>query len=252
LGKAIFPLHSASYTVLQDYHDELRKLVMIFMDKESKVIGPIVVKKISHYWPHRDGPKQVLLITELEEILEHIEMHQWELEEFHTARDELFLLLGKIINSENYQVCQRALKLWSNDFLTGGCLHYQRFGPQFLEHAFEPMYFKSHDHWQNNSNLASDKVDDDDEKRGKGGKGKEKGSSKKEIGNCRVGQIALNILYNYKRCNYDIYEERKKKYLEKRNGVREEQQHNNYFIQDDRWEEVERQAKAFRDSISRQ
>ena len=153
MERAILPLHCASIGVLKSYHSQLRKLVALFMDKDACLVGPIIIKRLRKFWPHQCGPKQCLLIMELEEVLEHIEMDMWEQPAFDETRKCLFKLIASIINSEHFQVCEKGLKLWDNKFLTDGCLNFQRFGEEFLEAGFTALYFKSHEHWQNNSKL---------------------------------------------------------------------------------------------------
>lgn len=85
------------------------------------------------------------------------------------------------------------------------------------------LYFKSHDHWHNNKDI-----------KGEG----------KEVAGCKVGDLALKVLYGYKKSETDYYEELKKEYTNNRKGkgTQKRDKKSNFFHRDDRWKEVEAMA----------
>lgn len=54
------------------------QLLGIMMDKDPDQCGAIIIRRIASFWPLRHGPKQVAMIGELEDILEHISKEMWQ------------------------------------------------------------------------------------------------------------------------------------------------------------------------------
>ncbi|GMI07258.1 hypothetical protein TrLO_g6087 [Triparma laevis f. longispina] len=222
LEKTLIPLHKAPHQVMQTYHKELKKLLGIFMDKDPDRCGAIIIRRIAAFWPLRHGPKQVAMINELEDILEHITKEMWQEGELAKTRKLFYKLLNHIVGSEHFQVAERGLKLWQNRFLYDGCFNRHEFSKEILDIAFTQLYFKSHDHWQNNDGL--------------------KGEGKEVVG-CKVGDLALKVLYGYKKSELEYYETLKKAYGKARSsGTQKKEKHSNFFHSDERWGEIEKLA----------
>ena len=217
----MIPLHNAPYNVLMMYHKELRKLLNIYMEKDPDRSGAIIIRRISKYWPLRHGPKQMLMIKELEEILEHIDKQMWKTGELAESRVFLYKMMSKIVGSEHFQVADHGLRLWQNKYLYDGCFNRHEFHEDIIKHVFHQLYFKSHQHWQNNDKL------------------KKEGA---EIVGCKVGDLSLKVLYGYKNANLKLYEVHKAAYTEK--WEKGNKFRSNFFKEDDRWADIIQLAKA--------
>ncbi|GMH97321.1 hypothetical protein TrVE_jg4049 [Triparma verrucosa] len=231
LEKTLIPLHKAPYQVMQTYHKELKKLLGIFMDKDPDRCGAIIIRRIAAFWPLRHGPKQVAMINELEDILEHITKEMWREGELAKTRKLFYKLMNHIVGSEHFQVAERGLKLWQNRFLYDGCFNRHEFAKEILDTTFTQLYFKSHDHWQNNDGL--------------------KGEGKEVVG-CKVGDLALKVLYGYKKSETEYYETLKKEYTKGRSGgTQKKEKHSNFFHSDERWKHIEALAARNRGEESK-
>ena len=225
LQKSLVPLHKAPYEVLTTYHKELRKLLMLFIEKDPDKCGSIIIKTISQYWPVQHGPKQVLMITELEEILEETDKDMWETGDLAQTRPVLYKLVSTIVGSEHFQVAEKGLRMWHNKFLYEGCFSKHDFGEEVLTNMFYNLYFKSHDHWQNNDALKPDGA---------------------EISSCKVGELSLKVLYGYKKVQLPFYEKLAEDYKVLRKTQKKKkisQTEPNLLVSDPRWEQIEKMAE---------
>lgn len=82
-----------------------------FIEKDPSLAVPVILGLLK-IWPKTNSTKEVLFITEIEEILEIIS-----LEHFKLISGPLFRQLSKCIDSNHFQVSERALLLWHNDFI---------------------------------------------------------------------------------------------------------------------------------------
>ncbi|KAJ8941364.1 hypothetical protein NQ314_010427, partial [Rhamnusium bicolor] len=64
------------------------------------------------YWPKTHSPKEVMFLNELEEILDVIEPA-----EFQKVMGPLFRQLAKCVSSPHFQVAERALYYWNNEYV---------------------------------------------------------------------------------------------------------------------------------------
>ena len=64
------------------------------------------------YWPKVHSPKEVMFLNELEEILDVIEPA-----EFQKVMVPLFNQLAKCVSSPHFQVAERALYYWNNEYI---------------------------------------------------------------------------------------------------------------------------------------
>eukprot|EP00520_Triparma_pacifica_P001046 CAMPEP_0118652752 /NCGR_PEP_ID=MMETSP0785-20121206/11478_1 /TAXON_ID=91992 /ORGANISM="Bolidomonas pacifica, Strain CCMP 1866" /LENGTH=545 /DNA_ID=CAMNT_0006545275 /DNA_START=174 /DNA_END=1808 /DNA_ORIENTATION=+ len=180
LEKSLVPLHKAPFPVFKTYHKQLKKLVNIFMEKDPDKCGAIIIRRLGSFWPLRNGPKQVAMLEELEDILEHISKEMWQEGELAGTRRLLYKLINQVIGSEHFRVAEKGLQLWQNKFLYEGCFNRHVFAREILEVGFYQLYFKSHDHWHNTEGLK-------DDAKGHG----------KEIVGCKVGDLAETLKKDY-------------------------------------------------------
>lgn len=109
LTRVLIPLHKArSLTV---YHPQLAYCVVQFLEKDPSLTEE-VIGGLLRYWPKTNSPKEVMFLNEIEEILDVIEP-----KEFVKVQVHLFTQLAKCVSSPHFQVAERALYYWNNDYI---------------------------------------------------------------------------------------------------------------------------------------
>ncbi|XP_075983156.1 serine/threonine-protein phosphatase 2A 56 kDa regulatory subunit gamma isoform-like isoform X1 [Anticarsia gemmatalis] len=109
LLRVLLPLHKAKS--LSVYHPQLAYCVVQFLEKDPSLTQP-VVRALLKYWPKTHSPKEVMFLNEMEEILDVIEPA-----EFQKIMDPLFKQLAKCVSSPHFQVAERALYYWNNEYI---------------------------------------------------------------------------------------------------------------------------------------
>jgi len=109
LVQVLIPLHKArSLTV---YHPQLAYCIVQFLEKDSSLTKQ-VVEGLLKFWPKVHSPKEVMFLNELEEILDVIEPL-----EFKKIMVPLFKKLSICVSSAHFQVAERALYYWNNEYI---------------------------------------------------------------------------------------------------------------------------------------
>lgn len=83
------------------------------MEKDPTLSVPLI-KGLIKFWPTTNSQKELLFLQEVEELLELTQP-----EEFHQLTPVLFRQLSKSIGSPHFQVAERALFLWHNEYISG-------------------------------------------------------------------------------------------------------------------------------------
>ncbi|KAK2709558.1 serine/threonine-protein phosphatase 2A 56 kDa regulatory subunit gamma isoform-like [Artemia franciscana] len=109
LLKVLLPLHKVRS--LSVYHPQLAYCVVQFLEKDPSLTEPVVLSLLK-YWPKVHSPKEVMFLNELEEILDVIEPA-----EFQKVMCPLFRQLSKCVSSPHFQVAERALYYWNNEYI---------------------------------------------------------------------------------------------------------------------------------------
>lgn len=109
LERALIPLHKSRGIAL--YHVQLSYCISQYVEKDPETIVPIVTGLI-RYWPWTSASKQVLFLTELEDILELCRGDQ-----LLQIQDPLYKLLSICLGSVHFQVAERALYYWNSEHL---------------------------------------------------------------------------------------------------------------------------------------
>jgi serine/threonine-protein phosphatase 2A regulatory subunit B' len=107
LNRALIPLHKPKCVAL--YHQQLTYCIVQYVEKDPETAVNII-EGITQAWPWSCSAKQVVFFNELEEILELIGPEQ--LQRVHAC---LFRMIARCIESQHFQVAERALYLWHND-----------------------------------------------------------------------------------------------------------------------------------------
>ncbi|KAH7424065.1 hypothetical protein KP509_12G088000 [Ceratopteris richardii] len=109
LVRALMPLHKAKCVSM--YHQQLSHCVVQFVEKDLK-LSDTVIRGLLKYWPITNSHKEVLFLSELEEVLEATQPA-----ELQQCMVPLFRQLGKCVNSSHFQVAERTLFLLDNDHI---------------------------------------------------------------------------------------------------------------------------------------
>ncbi|XP_050373739.1 serine/threonine protein phosphatase 2A 57 kDa regulatory subunit B' theta isoform-like [Argentina anserina] len=109
LVRALIPLHKPKYLAM--YHQQLSYCITQFVEKDCK-LADTVIRGLLKYWPVTNSSKEVLFISELEEVLEATQPS-----EFQRCMVPLFRQIALCLKSSHFQVAERALFLWNNDHI---------------------------------------------------------------------------------------------------------------------------------------
>uniref|UniRef100_A0A671T4D1 Serine/threonine protein phosphatase 2A regulatory subunit n=1 Tax=Sinocyclocheilus anshuiensis TaxID=1608454 RepID=A0A671T4D1_9TELE len=120
------------------YHPQLAYCVVQFLEKDSTLTEPVVVALLK-YWPKTHSPKEVMFLNELEEILDVIEPS-----EFVKVMEPLFCQLAKCVSSPHFQVAERALYYWNNEYIMSLISDN---AAKILPIMFPALYRNSKSHW---------------------------------------------------------------------------------------------------------
>ncbi|KAL0444340.1 UNVERIFIED_CONTAM: Serine/threonine protein phosphatase 2A regulatory subunit B' gamma isoform [Sesamum latifolium] len=96
LVRALIPLHRPK--CMSAYHQQLSYCITLFVEKDYKV-ADIIIRGLLKYWPLTNSSKEVMFLSELEEILEGTHTA-----EFQRCMVPLFHQIGRCVNSSHFQV----------------------------------------------------------------------------------------------------------------------------------------------------
>lgn len=109
LLRVLMPLHKAR--TLSSYHSQLAYCIVQFVEKDSSLTKPVVTSLL-RYWPKVHSSKEVMFLNEIEEILDVMEPSEME-----KVMVILFKQLAKCIRSNQFQVAERVLYFWNNEYI---------------------------------------------------------------------------------------------------------------------------------------
>jgi len=136
LLKVLLPLHKVRS--LSVYHPQLAYCVVQFLEKDPSLTEPVIMSLL-RYWPKVHSPKEVMFLNELEEILDVIEPA-----EFQKVMVPLFNQLTKCVSSPHFQVAERALYYWNNEYIMSLISDN---AATILPIMFPALYRNSKNHW---------------------------------------------------------------------------------------------------------
>lgn len=136
LQRALMPLHKPKCVAM--YHQQLAYCVTQFVEKDSKLADP-VLRGLLKYWPVTNSQKEVLFLGETEEILELTQTP-----EFQKIMMPLFRQLAKCLNSQHFQVAERSLFLWNNEYIVNLVAQHRN---QLLPIVLPALEDNSSSHW---------------------------------------------------------------------------------------------------------
>lgn len=136
LMRVLIPLHKVKS--LSMYHPQLAYCVVQFLEKDGALAEEVVLGLLK-YWPKVNSPKEVMFLSEVEEILDVIDPA-----EFQKIQVPLFQQLARCINSQHFQVAERALYYWNNEYIVNLMSDNM---PVILPIVFPALYQNSKSHW---------------------------------------------------------------------------------------------------------
>jgi serine/threonine-protein phosphatase 2A regulatory subunit B' len=108
--KVLTPMHKVR--TLSTFHTQLSYCVTQLVDKDPSLVVSFVNSLIKN-WPITNSSKEVLFLQEFEEVLELTPAP-----EFQQMIKPLFRQLSKCIGSSHFQVAERALYIWQNEYIS--------------------------------------------------------------------------------------------------------------------------------------
>uniref|UniRef100_A0A1E1XCJ6 Serine/threonine protein phosphatase 2A regulatory subunit n=1 Tax=Amblyomma aureolatum TaxID=187763 RepID=A0A1E1XCJ6_9ACAR len=136
LLRVLMPLHKVKS--LSVYHPQLAYCVVQFLEKEPSLTEPVILALLK-FWPKVHSPKEVMFLNELEEILDVIEPA-----EFAKVMVPLFRQLARCVASPHFQVAERALYYWNNEYVMSLVSDN---AATLLPIVFPALYKNSKAHW---------------------------------------------------------------------------------------------------------
>ncbi|OBZ86659.1 Serine/threonine-protein phosphatase 2A regulatory subunit delta isoform [Choanephora cucurbitarum] len=136
LRRVLIPLHKVKSLVL--YHPQLAYCVVQFLEK-NHALAPEVITGLLRYWPKVNSPKEIMFLNELEEILDVIDNT-----EFQQVMIPLFTKLGQCVSNTHFQVAERALYFWNNEYIVSLMAENMT---AIMPIIFPTLYKTSKTHW---------------------------------------------------------------------------------------------------------
>ncbi|KAI9446385.1 protein phosphatase 2A regulatory B subunit [Lactarius indigo] len=136
LMRLLIPLHKVKS--LSMYHPQLAYCVVQFLEKDGSLAEEVILGLLK-YWPKVNSPKEVMFLSEVEEILDVIDPA-----EFQKIQIPLFQQLARCINSQHFQVAERALYYWNNEYIVNLMSDNMAV---ILPIVFPALYQNSKSHW---------------------------------------------------------------------------------------------------------
>ncbi|KAK9412041.1 serine/threonine-protein phosphatase 2A 56 kDa regulatory subunit alpha isoform [Crotalus adamanteus] len=136
LLKVLIPMHTAKGLAL--FHAQLAYCVVQFLEKDMTLTEP-VIRGLLKFWPKICSQKEVMFLGEIEEILDVIEPTQ-----FKKIQEPLFKQIAKCVSSSHFQIAERALYFWNNEYILGLI---EENIDTILPIMFGSLYKISKEHW---------------------------------------------------------------------------------------------------------
>ncbi|KAF8436776.1 phosphatase 2A regulatory B subunit-domain-containing protein [Boletus edulis BED1] len=109
LTRVLVPLHKVKHLKLYEFN--LAYCVVQFLGKDPTLAENVMLGLLK-YWPKVNARKEVWFLNEVEEVLDVTDPT-----EFQKIQVPLFRQLARCINSQHFEVAERALWYWSNDYV---------------------------------------------------------------------------------------------------------------------------------------
>jgi serine/threonine-protein phosphatase 2A regulatory subunit B' len=146
LEKTLLPLHKTRYLSL--YFRQLSYCIVQFIEKDPSLSIP-VIRGLLRIWPKTNTTKEVMFLSEIEEILDIMPV-----EYFGPICEALFKQLALCIDSNHFQVAERALMFWHIEYITDTLIGSSKENLERILKIILPVLSKhSKSHWNRNVQL---------------------------------------------------------------------------------------------------
>lgn len=136
LTMALIPLHKVK--TLAAFHQQLSYCMGQYVDKDPALAFDVIASML-RFWPVATTQKQVVFLNMLEETLELTHPP-----EFLKLQEMLFRRISLCISSPQFQVAERTLFFWNNDYLVK-LINQNR--QAIFPVIIGPLYTNSQKHW---------------------------------------------------------------------------------------------------------
>lgn len=136
LARVLLPLHTVKH--LSQYHAQLTYCIVQFLEKDPSLTER-VIRGLLRFWPKTFSQKEVMFVGEVEEILDVIEPAQ-----FAKIQEPLFRQIAKCVSSQHFQVAERALYYWNNEYIISLI---EENNHAIMPIMFPALYRISKEHW---------------------------------------------------------------------------------------------------------
>ncbi|KAH6626889.1 phosphatase 2A regulatory B subunit-domain-containing protein [Chaetomium sp. MPI-SDFR-AT-0129] len=136
LTRVLIPMHKVKS--LSMYHPQLAYCIVQFLEKDASLTEEVVLGLL-RFWPKVNSTKEVMFLNEVEDIFEVMDPA-----EFAKVQEPLFHQLAKSVASPHFQVAERALYFWNNEYF---CNLVSDNVEIILPIMFAPLYENSKGHW---------------------------------------------------------------------------------------------------------
>lgn len=139
LRSFLIPLHTPK--ALPSYHVQLSFCITQFVEKEPELACD-VVKGLVRHWPVTHSRKEVMLLNELEELLELTQP-----DDFAPVIEVLFTRIALCIESPHFQVAERALFFWNNEYIVSLIVYFRA---KIVPIVYGALHKNVQSHWNPN------------------------------------------------------------------------------------------------------
>lgn len=139
LRRTLLPLHVPKS--LPSYHGQLSFCITQFVEKDP-TLAVDVISGLLKLWPQTATRKAVLCLGELEEVLELTRPAQ-----FAAVLPQLFRQVSACIESPHFQIAERALFFWNNEYIVNLIVHHRE---RVVPFVFGALQRNAEDHWNPN------------------------------------------------------------------------------------------------------
>ncbi|ODQ77301.1 hypothetical protein BABINDRAFT_41767 [Babjeviella inositovora NRRL Y-12698] len=108
LIRVLIPMHKVK--ALSLYHPQLAYCIVQFLEKDPQLTEEVIMGLL-RYWPKINSTKEVMFLNELEDIFEVMEPS-----EFVRVEEPLFVQLARCMRSPHFQVSEKVLCYWNNEY----------------------------------------------------------------------------------------------------------------------------------------
>uniref|UniRef100_A0A0N5B8A1 Serine/threonine protein phosphatase 2A regulatory subunit n=1 Tax=Strongyloides papillosus TaxID=174720 RepID=A0A0N5B8A1_STREA len=136
LFRVLMPLHKPKCLSL--YQIPLSYCVVQFVEKDPSLSEQIILNLL-RYWPKSNSPKEIMFLNEIEEVLDVMECKH-----FENIMVPLCQQLAKSVSSPHFQVSERALFFFNNEYVMSLITEY---ASTLIPIVFPALYKTSKTHW---------------------------------------------------------------------------------------------------------